>query len=72
MVGGKKNSISIPKSSFAGFKTEKKNMGLSSGIILFQRIGQGVAKYPPIYITAIPKEQKEKMLYLLGRYSPKE
>ncbi len=72
MVGGKKNSISIPKNSFAGFKSEKKNLGLSSGIILFQRIGQGIAKYPPIYITAIPKEQKEKMLNLLGRYSPKE
>jgi hypothetical protein len=72
MVGGKKNSISIPKNSFAGFKTEKKNLGLSASIILFQRIGQSLAKYPPIYITAIPKEQKEKMLNLLGRYSPKE
>lgn len=72
MVGGKKNSVSIPKNSFAGFKAEKKNLGLSSGIILFQRIGQGIAKYPPIYITAIPKEQKEKMLKLLDRYSPKE
>ncbi len=71
MVGGKKNSVSIPKNSFAGFKSEKKNLGLSSSIILYQRIGQGIAKYPPIYITAIPKEQKEKMLNLLGRYSPK-
>ena len=71
MVGGKKNAISIPKNAFAGYKTEKKNLGLSVSIILFQKIGPGMAKYPPIYITAIPKEQKEKMLSLLDRYSPK-
>jgi hypothetical protein len=71
IVGGKKNSISIPKHAFAGYKPEKKNLGLASSIILFQKIGQGIAKYPPIHITAIPKEQKEKMLSLLDRYSPK-
>jgi len=71
IVGGKKNTISIPKNAFAGYKAEKKILGLSGSIILFQKIGQGMAKYPPIHITAIPKEQKEKMLRLLDRYSPK-
>ncbi len=60
MVGGKKNSISIARNAFAGYKTEKKYLGLSTSIILFQKIGQNIAKYPPIYITAlIQRTEKE-------------
>jgi hypothetical protein len=71
MVGGKKNSISITKKTFAGYEIEKKYFGLSTSIILFQKIGQGIAKYPPIYITALNSEQRKKMLLLLNKYSPK-
>ncbi len=60
IVGGKKNSISIAKNAFAGYETEKKYLGLSSSIILFQKVGQNIAKYPPIYITALSKEQKDE------------
>ena len=71
IIGGKKNSISILKNVFAGYKTEKKYLGLSRSIILFQKIGQNTAKYPPIYITALSREQREKMFLLLNKYSPK-
>jgi hypothetical protein len=71
MVGGKKNSISITKKTFTGYEIEKKYFGLSTSIILFQKIGQGIAKYPPIYITALNSEQRKKMLLLLNKYSQK-
>ena len=71
MVGGKKNSISINKRTFAGYKYERKNLGLRQSIILYQKIGQGIAKYPPIHINALSKDQKKKLLFLLDQYSPK-
>jgi hypothetical protein len=71
IVGGKKNSISIAKNAFAGYKIEKKYLGLSGGLILFQKVGQNVAKYPPIYITALSREQKEKLFSVLNQYAPK-
>jgi hypothetical protein len=70
IVGGKKNSISIAKNTFAGYKIEKRYLGLWSSLILFQKVGQNVAKYPPIYITALSREQKEKLFFLLNQYSP--
>ena len=71
MVGGKKNSVSIKKKLFTGYKTESKYLGLSVSIILFQKMGQGIAKYPPIYISALTKEQKDKMFRALSKYTPK-
>jgi hypothetical protein len=71
MVGGKKNSVSISKRTFAGYKLEKKKLGLDKSIILYQKIGQGIAKYPPIHISALSKDQKYKLFSLLDQYSPK-
>jgi hypothetical protein len=66
IVGGKKNSIEIHKKTFAGYTLEKKLLGLSQSIILFQQIKGGKAKYPPIYISALPKEDKEKVFRSLN------
>jgi hypothetical protein len=71
MIGGKKNSISINKRTFAGYKYEKKYWGLHKSIILLQKIGQGIAKYPPVYITALTRDQQEKLFNILDRYSPR-
>ncbi|MCU0454891.1 MAG: hypothetical protein MUE74_01210 [Bacteroidales bacterium] len=71
MVGGKKNSVSINKRTFAGYKYEKKKLGLDKSIILYQKIGQGIAKYPPIHISALSGDQKQKLFSLLDQYSPK-
>jgi len=71
IVGGKKNSVSIAKKSFAGYKTESKYFGLSNSIILFQKMGQGIAKYPPVYISALSRDQKNKLFESLNKYTPK-
>lgn len=66
VVGGKKNSIEIQKRTFSGYTLEKKLLGLSQSITLFQQIKGGKAKYPPIYISALPKADKEKVFRSLN------
>jgi hypothetical protein len=71
IVGGKKNSVLITKKSFAGYKIESKYFGLSDSIILFQKMGQGIAKYPPVYISALSRDQKNKLFESLNKYTPR-
>lgn len=72
IVGGRKNSVEINKRTFAGYKTESKYFGLVKSVVLFQQMGQGVAKYPPVYISALSKEQRSKLFRSLNAHSPKE
>jgi hypothetical protein len=71
IVGGKKNSVEINKSVFAGYTTESELLGLSKSLILFQKVGQGTAKYPPIYITALSRGERAKLFSSLNSYVPK-
>jgi len=71
IAGGRKNSVEINKSSFAGYKTEKKLFGLIRSITLFQNFREGVAKYPPIYISSLNKEERAKVFRSLNLYAPK-
>ena len=70
IVGGKKNSVEIDKRTFAGYKTEKKLFGLIWSITLYQHLREGVAKYPPIYISALNKEERSKIFRSLNLYAP--
>lgn len=70
IVGGKKNSVEINKTSFRGYKTETRFFGLIQSIILFQKIQKEIAKYPPVYISALTREEKEKVIKSLNLYTP--
>jgi hypothetical protein len=70
IVGGKKNSVQINKSSFSGYKIDSRFFGLIQSIILFQRLQQGIAKYPPVHISALTREEKAKLIRSLNQYSP--
>jgi hypothetical protein len=69
IVGGKKNSVEINKRTFSGYKTESKLFGLILSISLFQKINKGTATYPPIFISALNREQRKKVLRSLDLYS---
>ena len=71
IFGGRKNSIEIEKKTFAGYETNKQLMGLSLSITLYQKIEKGVAKYPPIHISALSKEEKTKIFSSLNKYVSK-
>jgi hypothetical protein len=69
IVGGRKNSVEINKTTFSGYKIEIKFFGLIQSIILFQNIQGRVANYPPVYISALNRKEKEKIINSLNRYS---
>ena len=69
IIGGKKNSIEINKTTLAGYKTESRLFGLIISLILYQKIGQSIAKYPPVHISALNKDQRKKVLKSLNMYT---
>lgn len=70
IVGGKKNSVEINKNTFSGYKIDSGFFGLIQKIILFQQFKEGVAKYPPIYISALNREEREKVIRSLDLHTP--
>ena len=69
IVGGKKNSVEINKATFAGYKVDTRYFGQVESISLFQKFQEGVAKYPPIFISALTREEKGKVLKSLNIYA---
>ena len=72
IVGGRKNSVEIDKRSFSGYKVESRFFGLIQSITFYQRFQEGAAKYPPVYISALSREDRGKMIRSLNLYAPPE
>jgi hypothetical protein len=75
IIGGKKNSIEIKKTDFAGYRRDRKFFGLIQSITLFHQLPQGVAKYPPVYISNLSRKERARMLnslYLLTPHDAEE
>jgi len=71
MIGGRKNSVEISKQSFSGYEVEKKFFGKVQSVILFQRFREGVAKYPPVYISSLTRTERDKIFKSLNTLSGK-
>ncbi len=71
IISGSKNSVEIDKKTFTYYKVEKRLLGLVQSIILFQRLEEGVAKYPPIYISSLKKEESNKIYRSLNALTQK-
>jgi hypothetical protein len=65
----KKNSIEIPKRSFAGYKIEKSFAGLKEKLVLMQQLEGRIARYPGVSITSLNSHQKSDMINSLDNYS---
>jgi hypothetical protein len=70
IVSGKKNSVEISKAVFAGYKKESAVFGLVKSIVLFQQLPEGVAKYPPVYISILSRKERAKVLNSLFLHTP--
>ena len=70
MLPGKKNSVEINKRTFSGFTIDKKFSGLVESITLYQRMKEGVAKYPPICLNGLRKADKAKIIGSLNSFAP--
>lgn len=70
ILPGNKNSIEISKKTFSGFTIDKKLFGLVKSITLYQRLREGIAKYPPVYLGALKETDKAKIIRSLKSYAP--
>jgi hypothetical protein len=64
----KKNSIEIPRDRFSGYIFKESLGGLKKKIILIQRVKDLDAKYPPVSISALKKDDIKKLLLVLDNY----
>jgi hypothetical protein len=69
IVGGRKNTVEIDKRTLSGYQIETELFGLRHKITLYQRFNEGVAKYPPFYISALSRDERAKMVKSLNLYS---
>jgi hypothetical protein len=69
-VSGKKNSVEIDKRTFSGYTVDTRFFGLIQSITLYQKFNEGIAKYPPIFISALSHEEKAKVLRSLQVLTP--
>jgi len=72
IIGGRKNSIEINKTGFSGYKTEARFFGMIQSVTLYQKVQKGIAKYPPVYISALSGEERSKLFRSLNQYSVSE
>lgn len=70
LITGKKNSVEINKRTFSGFTIDKKFFGLVESITLYQRLREGIAKYPPIFLSALKRADKTSIIRSLNSSAP--
>ena len=70
LITGKKNSVEINKRTFSGFTIDKKFFGLVERITLYQRLREGIAKYPPIFLSALKRADKARIIRSLNSSAP--
>jgi len=69
IVGGRKNTVEIDKRTLSGYEIVPELFGLRQKITLYQRFNEGVAKYPPFYISALSRQERAKIVKSLNLYS---
>jgi hypothetical protein len=72
IIGGRKNSIEINKTGFAGYKSEARFFGMIQSLTLYQKVQKGIATYPPVYISALSVEERSKLFRSLNQYAVRE
>jgi hypothetical protein len=64
----KRRSIEIPKSSFGGFEIRRTMLGLKKLLVLMQIVKKTNARYPPISITSLTREELSMLTRQLSQY----
>jgi hypothetical protein len=68
MFTSRKNSIEIPKKQFVKYELKPFFFGSQHYLILYQRFRGKIAGYPKISLSALEKQDREKMLQSLDKY----
>ncbi len=68
LFNSKKNSIEIPKQQFVKYELKKFYFGRKEKIILYQHFRNRIVSYPPISLSALEEEDKQRLLASLRKY----
>ena len=63
----KKQSIEIKNDDLHSYKINRKGLNLKQELVLYVYTPQGIAKYPPISISALSEEEFNKMKKILNQ-----
>jgi K+ transporter len=63
-----KKAVQIPKTALAKYEIRKTNLGLKKVLILHQHVKKQVAKYPPIGVTSLTREEISSLERQLSQY----
>lgn len=70
IIKGARHSVEIPKQSFSGFSKGNLIPRLIPYIILYEKRQGKIAKYPPVYLTALKRSEREKIYRSLTALTP--
>lgn len=65
ILPGTKKAFEFPLNEFYKFETGKSFFKLRENLILFRKMKKGIAKYPPLSLTALKPDSKKKLLKAL-------
>ena len=61
------NSIEVPAQSLSRFEIKNAFFGLRKELVLYQKTKGGIAKYPGVSISAMPKKERNKIIVILNK-----
>ena len=67
----KKNSIEIPKKEYSGYMVKSVFLRYRETITLLRHTGKGIAKYPPVSVTALNAHERDMLLHALDEWRRK-
>ena len=68
LFNSQKHSIEIPKTQLINFEIENFLFGSQQRIILVQNFRSKPAKYPPVSLSAVDKEDQQRIMQSLSKY----
>lgn len=71
MFTSRKNSIEIPKKQFVKYELQPFLFRTQHKLVLIQNFRGKEAKYAPISLSALEKEDRRKLIQSLEKYAPK-
>lgn len=66
-LADKKNVIEFNKRELQRFEVKKSLSGFNERLIIYRQTTKGIAKYPPVSLTALDRQDKEKLLAALQK-----
>jgi len=68
VLNKKKNSIQIPRKELGGYEIRESLWGLKKKIILLHRFNGKDAKYPPVSLSGLNKEEYQSLILALDKW----